>query len=148
MPIIIWGSRGITSTIERGTFHCPNCQAREDYALKQVRPYFTLYFIPLFPVGGGRRYVECAGCGQAYQESVLSYEPPSEEQQLLAHVYDELKNGTAVDALRRSLVETGMDDAKAEETLLRMCEGQPRQCNCGQRFHPDVRECAYCGGRL
>jgi hypothetical protein len=148
MPIILWGSRGVTSTVEHGTFYCPNCQAREDYALKRVRPFFTLYFIPIFPIGGGQTYVECASCGQAYKESVLEYEPPGEGQQLLARAYDELRNGTALDSVRRRLVEGGMDDAEAEEVLLKMCEGKPRQCICGQRFHPDVEECAYCGGRL
>src|SRR5258707_12629593 len=46
MPFIIWGSRGITSELSCGEIFCPQCDAQEEYTLKQVRPYFTLYFIP------------------------------------------------------------------------------------------------------
>ena len=35
MPFIIWGSRGITSTLENGTFFCPGCNQERDYALKR-----------------------------------------------------------------------------------------------------------------
>jgi hypothetical protein len=148
MPIIIWGSRGVTSNLEHGRFFCPGCRSREEYTLKQVRRYFTIYFIPLFPLGQGQTYVECDNCGRTYKESVLEYEPPSEGEQLLARVYDELKDGASVDSQKRTLLESGMSDAEAEETLVKMRDGKPQQCSCGQRLHPDVRECAYCGGKL
>jgi hypothetical protein len=141
------GLAGLTSTVEHGNFYCPNCQAREDYALKQVRSWFTLYFIPIFPLGGGQRYVECSRCRQAYKESVLEYEPPGESAQVFARVYDELREGRSVDALKRTLMEAGMDEAEAEDALVKMCEGRPKQCVCGQRLHPEVETCAYCGGK-
>jgi zinc ribbon protein len=148
MPIIIWGSRAITSTLEHGEFFCPRCNAPGEYSLKRVRPWFTLYFIPFFPIGGGQRYVECDRCRQPYPEDVLHYQPPNETDRFLAEVYDDLKGGTSVDALQRKLVRQGMAESEAEQLLTKMCEGKPQQCTCGQRFHPDVRECMYCGGNL
>jgi hypothetical protein len=149
MPIIIWGSRGLTSTVDRGEFHCPKCDRREEYTLKQTRPWFTLYFIPIFPVGGGQRYVECAGCGQAYKESVLEYEAPSEGDRLAAEVYEDLRDGASLDSAKRKLTKQGsMAEAEAEELVMKMCDGKPQVCSCGQRLHPEVRECRYCGGKL
>jgi hypothetical protein len=148
MPIIIWGSRGLTSTVERGEFFCPQCDAREEYTLKQQRPWFTLYFIPVFPIGGAQRYVECRGCGRTFKEVVLTYEPPSEADRVLSRVYEELKDGVSLDSLQRRLVREGMSEEQAGEILQKMCEGRPKQCQCGQRLHPDISECMYCGGKV
>jgi hypothetical protein len=148
MPIVIWGSRGLSSTVEHGEFYCPRCDRSQEYALKQIRPWFTLYFIPIFPIGGAQRYVECRACGQGYKEEVLDYRGPSEADRLLTEVYQELKEGTSVDALERRLISQGMSQEDAAEVLTKMCDGRPQQCRCGQRLHPDVRECKYCGGNL
>jgi len=145
MPIVIWGSRGITRTRETGEFYCPHCDAQEEYALKQVRPFFTLYFIPLFPIGAAQRYVQCRGCKRTFNEAVLDYEPPSEGERLAGRIYDELRTGTSVGVLKRKLVDHGMNEAKAAQLLDKMCDGQPRHCSCGQSFHPDVRKCSHCG---
>lgn len=45
MPIIIYGSRGVFSNISEGDFDCPHCQNRASYRLRQVRRFFTLFFI-------------------------------------------------------------------------------------------------------
>jgi zinc-ribbon family len=148
MPIIIWGSRGLNSTVESGTFHCPACERQREYDLKESRRWFTLYFIPIFPISGTQRYVECQRCGQAFKESVLDYEAPSKTDRILTQVYDDLTDGASLDSLKRKLVQQGMADDEAEDLLVKMCDGQPKQCVCGQRLHPDVAECSYCGARL
>lgn len=71
MPIILWGSRGFTSTVGEGKFFCPQCGGDQRYEHKQVSRYFTLYFIPLFPIGGGGEYVECLKCQEAFDPQVL-----------------------------------------------------------------------------
>jgi hypothetical protein len=148
MPIIIWGSRGVTSTLDQGEFYCPECDDREEYVLKQVRPFFTLFFIPIFPIGAAQRYLECRGCGNAFSEEVLDYRPPSERDRLLARFYDELRSGTCLEVLRRKLVSRGMDEEAAEKALVEMCDGVPIQCQCRRRYHPRVRECSECGAKL
>jgi len=148
MPIILFGSRGVTSTVEQGDFYCPQCDRREEYDLKQVRPFFTLFFIPIFPIGGGQRYVECLGCGGTFKERVLDYEPPSETDRLVAQFYNELKTGTSLEVIQQKLVNGGMETEKAEEILLSMCDGRPLRCSCGRRYHPQVPKCSECGADL
>jgi hypothetical protein len=148
MPIIIWGSRGVTSTKERGEFYCPQCDALEEYALKQIRPFFTLFFIPIFPIGGGERYVECRGCGGTFREEVLEYEPPSEMERYLGQIYGELQTGTSLEVAQQKLINAGMNADQAAEVLEQMCEGKVRTCACGHRFHRTARVCTHCGAEL
>src|SRR5262249_30004640 len=147
MPIIIWGSRSLSSTVESSTFHCPTCERQREYDLKESRRWFTL-FIPLFPISGTQRYVECQRCGRSFKESVLDDEAPSKAGRILTQVYDDLIDGASLDSLKHKLVQQGMAEDEAEDLLVKMCAGQPRQCVGGQRLHPDVAECSYCGARL
>jgi uncharacterized tellurite resistance protein B-like protein len=76
--VIIWGSRGVTSTVRKGTFYCPNCTGERNYELKKVRRFFTLYFIPLIPMGTISEYVQCLACQGAFKDIVLQYNPKAE----------------------------------------------------------------------
>ncbi|WP_346838931.1 TerB family tellurite resistance protein [Microbulbifer sp. SAOS-129_SWC] len=73
--MIIFGTRGITTTPQRGDFHCPSCAGKQHYALKRVRRFFTLYFIPLIPLDKLGEYVECLSCKDTYKPGVLDYDP-------------------------------------------------------------------------
>ncbi|MBV9122914.1 MAG: zinc-ribbon domain-containing protein [Planctomycetes bacterium] len=149
MPFIIWGSRGISSTKEAGDFFCPSCDAEEEYLLKQVRRWFTLYFIPLFPIGAAQRYVQCRGCKQTFKESVLDLKPPTQEDRLLSRAYDQLRSGDSLEEVERMLVKKGMTQGEAQEVLEKMCKGQPRHCpSCGRGYLPTVRKCEHCGEAL
>ena len=148
MPIILFGTRGITSTLNHGEFYCPRCDHQEEYELKQQRPYFTLFFLPIFPIGRASRYVECAGCGRAFQEDVLEVEPPREADRLLEQFSEEFRTGTSLEVIRRKLARRGMTEEEAEEALLDLCGGRPKTCKCGRRYHPSVRECSECGASL
>jgi hypothetical protein len=148
VPFIIWGSRGIESTLQAGDFYCPSCDQQEEYSLKEVRPYFTLYFIPLFPTGSGQRYVECHGCRKTFKEEVLQYKPPTEAQRALGRIYDELCSGTSLQVLQKKLENLGMDASEAEGLLDKMCDSEPRHCSCGQSFHKSVDKCTNCGASL
>ena len=78
--MIIWGSRGLTSVVESGEFHCPQCETPRSGNLKQVRNFFTLYFIPLIPLDIAGRYAECGSCGGTFAEEIMSYDPEKERQ--------------------------------------------------------------------
>jgi tellurite resistance protein len=73
--MIIFGTRGVTSTPERGRFHCPSCGGEHDYARKRVRRFFTLYFLPVLPLETVGEYIECGGCRGTFREEVLDYAP-------------------------------------------------------------------------
>ncbi len=72
--LIIFGTRGVTSTADRGQFHCPDC-GQSPYRHQKVRRFFTLYFIPLIPLDTLGEYVECGQCNGTYKPGVLSYNP-------------------------------------------------------------------------
>lgn len=79
--MIIWGSRGLTSTLAAGTFACPECKAQRGYEKKQMRRFFTLYFIPLFPTETLGDWIECARCHAKYNDKVLENRLPPAAQE-------------------------------------------------------------------
>ena len=68
--MIIYGYRN--KEIEQGTgiFQCPTCGDQRIYIRKKVVRYFTLFFIPLFPLGTLSEYVECQVCRRTYQPGI------------------------------------------------------------------------------
>ena len=49
--MIIFGTRGVKSTLSQGQFDCPQCGSNRAYKHKKVTRFFTLYFIPVIPLG-------------------------------------------------------------------------------------------------
>ena len=43
--MIIFGTRGVSSTTGSGRFYCPRCEQERPYHSKRMRRFFTLYFI-------------------------------------------------------------------------------------------------------
>ncbi len=70
--ILIWGFRARGKTVSTGEFFCPRCGADRQYMLQQIRRWFTLFFIPLFPVGKvlGEQ-VKCSTCATCFRPDVL-----------------------------------------------------------------------------
>ncbi|MEZ4236041.1 MAG: TerB family tellurite resistance protein [Myxococcota bacterium] len=77
--MIIFGSRGVTSSGATGTFHCPTCGSGAPYRRKSVRRFFTLYFIPVIPLDKLADYVECTTCRGTFQPAVLDFDPTSQQ---------------------------------------------------------------------
>jgi len=86
MPFIIWGSKGVTNTTGGGQFHCPTC-GPNTYTQKKVQRYFTLYWIPLFPLNTLGEYVECDICAQGYDPAILDYDPSNSPEVVLSKVH-------------------------------------------------------------
>lgn len=78
---IIWGSRNRERKINNGNFNCPDCGARRQYEHKQVKSWFTLYWIPIFPTGTLAEYIQCNTCSNAYDVGVLEYDPEKKKQE-------------------------------------------------------------------
>jgi len=71
--MIIFGMRGVNSTMEKGEFNCPQCESDQMYKHKKVTRFFTLYFIPLIPLGRIGEFVECQNCKGTFIPKVLDY---------------------------------------------------------------------------
>ena len=91
MYFIIWGSRGITSSVEEGDFYCPRCDTPRHYDHKRVRKFFTLYFIPLIPMKTVGEYVECSVCNGTFELDILEYDPTVHRQQFEAEFEKAMK---------------------------------------------------------
>lgn len=70
--MIIYGYRNREIVRGTGSFYCSKCAVQRPYKHKKVVRYFTLFFIPLFPLGTLSEYVECGVCGRTYKPEILS----------------------------------------------------------------------------
>jgi uncharacterized tellurite resistance protein B-like protein len=71
LGFIIFGTRGIRSTVQEGQFYCPQCDGQTRFKQKKVTQFFTLYFIPLIPLGNKGTYVECQSCRNTFIDRIL-----------------------------------------------------------------------------
>jgi|TARA_B110000208_G_C11761332_1_gene427030 tellurite resistance protein len=82
--MIIWGSKGRTTTITSGEFYCPDCKDYKPYNHQKVKRWFTLYFIPVFPLSDLGEYIECSGCKATYKNNVLDFDPKKQQREFQA----------------------------------------------------------------
>jgi hypothetical protein len=75
LGLIIFGRRTMTRTASEGLFHCPRCGPERTYRHKQVKRWFTLYFIPVIPLGLAGEYVECGSCAATFGVELLARIP-------------------------------------------------------------------------
>jgi tetratricopeptide (TPR) repeat protein len=66
--ILIFGTRnrvsgGLDRAIEA---RCPRCGIQSKLVGKQIRPWFTVLFIPIFPVGQSRQFTLCSHCETSF----------------------------------------------------------------------------------
>jgi hypothetical protein len=70
--MIIYGYKHREMEQGTGNFYCVKCEVQRPYRHKKIVRYFTLFFIPLFPLGTISEYVECQVCGRSYNTGILS----------------------------------------------------------------------------
>jgi hypothetical protein len=147
MPIILFGERGLTSRLDSGTFYCPQCDGERRYTLNQVRPWFTLYFIPIFPVGSADRFVECQSCGGKFVEDILEMPPPSEGQRLMSEMVDALQEGASVETVEGFLRDRGLDAEQAHSVAADLAGPDTWECRtCKHHYIKAVPRCRRCAG--
>ena len=126
LAFIIFGTRGIRSTLKQGTFFCPQCGSEKNYKHKKVTQFFTLYFIPLIPLGNKGEYVECQTCRNTYIERVLHMRPTLDvtEKKAMPSVQEQKKRSAEPAAQIQERVPTQtkspVDDAEATAQQLAM----------------------------
>ena len=91
--MILFGTKGRAIEMDRGQFHCPNCKIEKNYQKKYVQTWFTLYFIPIFPMGEKKNeHIECEECENIYHLDVIDYKPGLNEEELESEYEKALKN--------------------------------------------------------
>ncbi len=150
--MIIFGTRPKTKTVGSGRFYCPQCRAERLYERKEAKPYFTLYFIPIFPIGRGGEYVECQTCGAAFEPGVLDGMPPEPPPDLAAQINTiraRLEGGAPVEYVIRDLTAAGLDWEVARSLVGAQIGPERKVCQaCGLEYASAVDVCAVCHGPL
>ncbi len=150
--MIIFGTRARTQVLDEGEFTCPRCGVRRRYQRKQARPYFALYFIPIFPVGQGMEFVECQTCGAAFEPEVLTRKLPEPKLDLAAAlntIGERLADGAPIDFVIRDLTAAGLDFEVARAVVEAQATPKRQHCPaCGLTYVAGIRACASCGGPL
>ena len=62
--ILFFGTRGVISddNVEPVQTRCPQCAQETQVIGKSIRHWFTLFFIPIFPISGRTAFSECSNC--------------------------------------------------------------------------------------
>ena len=90
---ILFGTKGRAIEIDSGEFHCPNCNLKQEYAKKYVQDWFTLFFIPIFPISGKKNdHIECRKCESIYHVDVIDYKPALSDDEMESEYEKALKN--------------------------------------------------------
>ena len=91
--MIIFGTKGRSIKMDSGDFHCPNCNTNRAYNKKYVQDWFTLYFIPTFPVGSKKNeHIECEECSSIYHLDVIDYKPGLNDEEMTSEYEKALQN--------------------------------------------------------
>ncbi|WP_158566912.1 zinc-ribbon domain-containing protein [Actinomadura craniellae] len=69
--LLIFGLSVFFRTIDEGTFHCHRCGGDRAYRRRAGRRWFTLFFLPVIPLGRVGEVIECRTCRARFQASVL-----------------------------------------------------------------------------
>lgn len=111
--MIIFGTRGVTTTPDKGEFHCPTCNSNQPYGLKRVRRFFTLYFIPVIPLDSLGEYVECSSCKDTYKTNILDYNSAANSEEFEAEYHSAIKKVM----IHILLADGVIDDAEIETSI-------------------------------
>ena len=129
--MIIFGTRGITTTPQTGNFFCPQCNGQTTYQLKRVRRFFTLYFIPLIPLDKVGEYVECPRCQGTYDIGILDYDPSQENAKFEALFFV---------AVKQVMIGMLLADGRIDDDEVLMLQSQFLQLTGAEVTEQDLRE--------
>ena len=150
LGFIIYGWRTMESHAEYGQCHCLICRGPRQYTLIKLNRYFTLYFIPIIPLGTVAQAVECHSCRRQFEPDVLSYGPsvPSVES-MTATVNERLSAGRPAEEIQRMMVQAGITIQQSHEVINQVLGGSARTCaRCNLHFARSARACSQCGDAL
>jgi hypothetical protein len=60
--MLLIGTMNLTRTKSTGDFYCPTCGSLQEYRLRARRPFLTIYFVPVVPIGAAEDFVQCSHC--------------------------------------------------------------------------------------
>ena len=119
--MIIWGTRTSPSQSGSGKFNCPRCNTKKNYVYYDVKRWFTLYFIPIIPLGTAGEYIECGGCASTWSPEVLRFDP-AQEQHEAAQKAEQKAEREFDRVLRRVMVMMVLADGNIDQREIQMVQ--------------------------
>jgi hypothetical protein len=111
--------------------------------------YFTLYFVPLFPMGTLGEIVQCQACLREWKPEVLRPDPSSHDERIVNEVRHLLAQGKSIREVRTMLGRRGMDGASIEKLIGLAATGKQSLCTrCHRVYSSTLRSCLECGGEM
>jgi glutaredoxin len=148
--MIIFGTRARYKIVRSGQFFCPHCQTQRQYDHKQGRNYFSLYFIPIFPIGDAGEFIECQTCGRTYAPQVLNFRPSvttstADTTRLLNTVKTRLDKGYSIEYIVSDLTGEGLDRDIANNIVNMAISDRRKTCpNCQLTYSAAISQCPEC----
>lgn len=148
---ILFGTKTRFKTVSTNQFYCPHCRARCEYELRLARDYFTLYFIPLFPINTRGELVTCLSCSTNFQKEVLAVPEPANSPlaRLTREARADMDSGTPIEFARQKLINIGLARELVDQTIEQAAGPDRRACpNDDLTYRSTVERCAQCGAPL
>lgn len=150
LGLIIYGWRTLESHAEQGQFNCPICRANRPYTLTKLNRYFTLYFIPIIPLGTVAQAVECHACRRQFEVDVLSSGPAGGSmERLFATVSEQLTSGRSAEEIQGMMAQAGIPAQQSQDVINQVLSGAVRHCaRCNLHYAKSAPVCVKCGDAL
>jgi hypothetical protein len=102
---VIFGTKMVKKPVKNGLNlrkHCARCDFLSDLREHSFRQYFTLFFIPVFPISKGESILVCNRCDASYYIQVEDYSAAEMEGPFYSA--GDTKKGSAPDVERMVIV--------------------------------------------
>jgi uncharacterized tellurite resistance protein B-like protein len=126
LPLLIFGISDVKKVVQSGKFDCPRCGPNIPFKHKNVREYFTLYFLPIIPLDILGEYVECQGCNSTFDAGILSHQ---------AEQFDGAVQALFEIAIFKVLVLMSLADGKVEAEEIKRIAAM-----CNELLESDISE--------
>jgi hypothetical protein len=63
---VLFGTKVSPKALHPADVRCPGCSSVGTVMLWDNRRYFTLFFIPLIPIGSAGKFIHCSKCNSRY----------------------------------------------------------------------------------
>ena len=122
--IIFFGWRSITRQRPEAPVEaiCPACRQHSSIIPMQSREWFTLFFIPVFPISGAKQFVKCSSCQSGFDMDIEQFRrkaamPDGRAMQQCIALYNTLRESPRDSVLLNRLLEMYASMQEFDEAL-------------------------------